>query len=195
MQNNLTNGSALSHPLEAFRRWENGHHLFSVLIQGLIVVHAKLERVLKDQDWKAADGALTDATSLWLACSAAFHFTGDFVPEVFDMLVRPSMAPPFEREGFSGLFSADHVQLIQQLMALRPLLEALPAQLKPRHRTYLWALDAVYESHAMVCELHVGEKPSLKGETASSSAPSAPDVIRNLKRRTLRQAGQPDSET
>ena len=181
----------VGHPPEALMRWENGHHLFFVLIQALIVVHKRLEQALNNKDWKAGNEHLTDATQLWWACAAAFHFTGDFTPEAFDTIIRPSMAPPHEREGFSGLLSADHGYLMKSLKTLKPLLETLPPELKRRHRTYLWGLDAMYESHAMVCELHVGNNPSLKMEAAHTEAP-APDVIRNLKTRTLKFAGYSD---
>jgi hypothetical protein len=180
----------IHHPLEALRRWENGHHLFFVLIQGLIVVHQRLEQALRNEDWPAANDALTDATQLWWACAAAFHFTGDFTQDAYETSVRPSMEPPRERDGFSGLHSADHSYLLQLLRTLKPLLETLPPELKRRHGTYLWSLDALYESHAMVCERHVGSKPSLKMEAARTEAP-APDMIRNLKARTLKLAACP----
>ncbi len=178
----------IGHPLEALRRWENGHHLFFVLTQTLIVIHKRLERSLTDRDWRAASEHLADATQLWWASAAAFHFASDFTPAAFDTIVRPSMAAPHERDGFSGLLSADHGHLLKLLKSLKPLLKLLPPELAGRHRTYLWGLDAVYESHAMVCEIHVGGKPSLKMELARTEAP-APEAIRNLKSRTLEFAG------
>ena len=53
----------LAHPLEAITRWENGHHLFFVLIQALIVVHRRFEQAARKDDWQAASDALTDATA------------------------------------------------------------------------------------------------------------------------------------
>ena len=181
----------ISHPLEALRRWENGHHLFFVLIQALIVLHKRLERELVTRDWQAAGNTMTDATQLWWACCAAFHFTGDFTAEVFDSVVRRSMEPPFEQEGFSGLHSADHAHLLQSLSSLKPLLEQLPSELRQRHRSYLWALDATYESHSMVCALHVGSKSSLQMNKVGQVDASAPEAIRALKARTLKRVGCP----
>jgi hypothetical protein len=175
--------------IDALERWETGHHLFSILIQALIVVHKQLARGIEVKDWNVVDETLTEATQLWFACAAAFHFTGDFPRSDFQTIVRPSMEPPHEREGFSGLFSPDHAVLLQVIEKLRPLLLKLPVQLKRRHRNYLWALDAMYESHAWVCQLQVGNKPSLKAKAAGDDIP-APEKIRKLKTRTLKSAGQ-----
>jgi hypothetical protein len=174
--------------IDSLKRWETGHHLFSVLIQATIVAHKHLERSIVRQDWISVNDSLAEATQLWFACAAAFHYTADFAPSDFDTIVRPSMEPPYELEGFSGLFSPDHAQLIQTLGKLKPLLRTLPPECKRRHATYLWAVDAVYESHAWVCKLQVGDKPSLKGQAAGDDIP-APDKIRGLKTRTLRLAG------
>lgn len=187
----------VAHPLEAITRWENGHHLFFALIQALIVIHRRFEEAAKENDWHAASDALTDASEVWWACAAAFHFTGDFTVTAFDDIVRRSMEPPFEVDGFSGLHSADHTFLLQTLKRVKPLLNELPDNLKRRHRVYLWALDAMYESHAWVCHFHVGDKASLKMDTAENDAP-AHEAIRKLKARTQKLAGnfanlQPES--
>jgi hypothetical protein len=166
------------------QRWQNGHWLFSVLLQGLILAHKQLALALQQQDWPAVNAALTDATQLWWTCAAAFHFAGDFSRAAYTDIVRPSMEPPHEREGFSGLLSVDHHYLVKHLRALKPLLETLPVELQRRHRTYLWALDAMYESHAWVCAFHVGRGGSLKDPRP------AQDSIRHLKTRSLEAVGR-----
>jgi hypothetical protein len=181
----------ISHPLEALNRWENGHHVFIVLIQSLVVVHLRLGRSLERKDWRAASDALADAALLWRACCAAFHFTGDFTPEAFETIVRPSMAPPHENDGFSGTWSADHAQLLKVLRGIRPLFQTLPPDLSRRYRVYKWDLDAGYESHSMVCGDLAGSGPSLKMKAAHTEA-SAVEEIRKLKTRTLKLAGYSD---
>ncbi len=176
------------------RRWDTGHHLFFALIQDQIWILNRLERALAHQDWQTANDALTEAGDLWWSCAAAFHFTADFSREVFNDFVRPSMEPPFERAGFSGLWSADHMSLILTLGKVRPLLETLPPKLKSRHRRFLWALNAMYEEHARVCKFHAGNGASLK-DLAADNATSAPDSIRDLKIRTLKNAGCPIKST
>jgi hypothetical protein len=173
---------------DALTRWGTGHQLFSVLMLDLIVVHKELARHIEDQDWDETESTLTQATQLWAASAVAFRFTGDFTAFEFESVVRPSMAPPNVREGFSGTFSPDHTVLLQVLSKLRPLLGNLPPKLKERHRTYLWVYDAMYESHASVCHLMVGNKPSLKSGVEGDDTP-APEKIRHLKTRALRFAG------
>lgn len=182
----------VTQPSAALERWEKGHQLFFVLIQDLVLVHKRLSRALMEQDWPAVSDALCDAEELWWSCATAFHHTGDFTREVFNNTVRPSMEPPNEQEGFSGMWSADHMALIVALGKLRPSLESLPSNLKRRHRRYLWALTAMYQSHAWVCVFHAGTGPSIKDLAAEKKTP-APDSITHLMTRTLKSAGCPKS--
>jgi hypothetical protein len=58
---------------------------------------------------------------------------------------------------FTGSFSVDHARMIKRMK----LLAQVPAYAAAEHRRLLSALDAVYRSHAHVCESFVGAEPSL----------------------------------
>ena len=176
----------IGQPINAMLRWQLGHHVFFVLLQALITVHLRLAATLNRQQWAEAEAGLAQATRLWEGTVAAFQYAGDFAAEDYEEIVRPSMSPPLQREGFSGFFSADHVTLIHVLKGLRSALQQLPSELGAAHQAYLRAVDAAYEAHALVCEVFVGAGRSLRGL-------SGPSFIRHtLKPRTLAAAGYSD---
>lgn len=175
--------------VDAMLRWKLGHHTFFILIQALIIVHARLAAALELRRLPQAQEAFSLATRLWRGTAAAFRYTGDFTAEDYEQIVRPSMRPPFLKDGFSGFFSADHAYLLRAIKSLQPILQELPPELEQEHQSYLRALDAAYEAHAFVCERFVGEGKSLKGSLKDPYA-SAPTVIRrDLKSRALAGAG------
>ncbi|MGB0679457.1 MAG: hypothetical protein ACPGUV_07345, partial [Polyangiales bacterium] len=172
-------------------RWRRGHFMFFALIQALIVTHHWLVLSLRQHRMQSAREALELATDLWWASAAAFRFASDFSGEAYAEVIRPSMSPPFVREGFSGLLFADHSYLLRQLRQTRPLIERLPAPLHAQHRQYMWGLNAMYESHAYVCERFVGDEASLRGGD-KKDALGAVSVIRGaLRKRTLMSVGGP----
>lgn len=176
-------------PVDALLRWKLGHHAFFVMIQALIIVHARLAFALRAQRLSEAGEALSQAARLWWGTAAAFRYTADFTAEDYEELVRPSMRPPFLKEGFSGFFSSDHSYLIRALKLLQPSLQRLPAELGDAHRHYLRSLDDAYEAHAYVCEQFVGMGHSLR-QGHQERPSSAPTIIRrDLKERTLLCAG------
>lgn len=176
-------------PVDAILRWKLGHHGFFVLIQALILAHARLAAAINQRHLQPALEAFSLVTQLWWGTAAAFRYTADFNAEDYDRVVRPSMSPPFLKEGFSGLFSPDHAHLLRAVKSLRPSFRALPEELGREHQLYLQALDVVYETHAFVCERFVGGGQSLKGSYRDPDA-GAPTIIRrDLKSRALRSAG------
>ena len=171
--------------VDAMTRWVTGHHLFFALVQSLIVVHEWLERALRENGLHDAREALVVATELWWACAAAFRFAGDFPAQAYTDTVRPSMAPPFVSEGFSGSLFSDHVYLLRRLKRMKPALQALPRELRAQHRQYLNALDSVYCSHAFVCERFVGSAASLRDSARGTEASAAATIRGRLKQRAV----------
>jgi hypothetical protein len=165
-------------------RWVAGHHLFFALVQSLIVMHEWLEHALREGKPHAAREALVVATELWWACAAAFRFAGDFSSQAYTETVRPSMAPPFVSEGFSGSLFSDHVYLLRRLKRMKPTLQELPRELRTQQRQYLIALDSVYSSHAFVCERFVGGAASLRDSARGTEASAAATIRGRLKQRT-----------
>lgn len=180
--------------IDALLRWKIGHHTFFVLTQTLILVHTQLAGALEQADLSAAREALSLATRLWWGTAAAFRYTGDFPAEDYESIVRPSMSPPFLKDGFSGFFSSDHVYLIRALKRLQPSLKTLPTELGPAHRSYLQSLDAAYETHAFVCEAFVGAGHSLRSNQLDRSAVGPTFIRSNLKSRAMTAAGHPPKE-
>ena len=148
--------------VDAIRRWKRGHHLFFVLIQGLILSLTKFKRAMVEGDVGMANECLRIATDLMWGSAVAFRFAGDFSEEQYQAVVRPSMEPPYVNEGFSGLNGADHANLIRLLRSLKPTFETLPAPLRAQHRSFRRALDVAYESHVFVCREFVQRGKSLK---------------------------------
>jgi hypothetical protein len=172
--------------IDPIERWICGHHVFFVLVQGLLAAHTWFARALSDGRRHEAVENLALTTDLWWAAAAAFRFAGDFPRAAYIEIVRPSMAPPHVSEGFSGLAFAEHRLLITLLQSLRPQLEALPTELHAQRERYMWAFNTMYESHAYVCAHFVEEGASLRGRAVRRQPNAAAAIVRgHLKRRVF----------
>ncbi|AGP38558.1 hypothetical protein BE04_34360 [Sorangium cellulosum] len=178
-------------PDGALGRWVLGHHAFFVLVQALLMAHRWLSEALANRDVPRAREALAISTQLWWATAASFRFTGDFSNDDYNNIVRPTMAPPFVQDGFSGLFFEEHARLIRTLKSIRPALRALPPKLARSHRLYLWALATAYESHAFVCERFVDQGASLNAAHKRKLASATQTIRGQYKGRALESAGSP----
>lgn len=177
--------------VDVLRRWVRGHHAFFVMIQALLLAHEWLSRAMRSGEPARIQAMLNWATELWWAAGAAFRFAGDFEQDLYATIVRPSMCPPHVSDGFSGLHSPDHTELMGQLKASRAALDDRCLTHPVEHRSYLSALSSVYDSHVYVCEEFVGNGPSLKG-TASRYGSNATAVLGGpLKQRAMAHAGAP----
>ena len=178
--------------VDVLRRWVRGHHVFFILIQALLLAHEWLSRAMHVAQPSGVHAMLDWATELWWAAGAAFRFAGDFDQRLYATIVRPSMCPPYLSEGFSGLHSVDHAELMGLLKAARPTIDDRRLMHPAAHRSYLWALSSVYDSHVYVCEEFVNQGPSLKGNASSKYLSSAVAVLGGpLKQRAMTNAGAP----
>lgn len=187
MKNNLT----VVNPLN---RWKVAHHLFFVLIEGLILAHRDLLEALEQNDVEKAMASFNLASQLFWGSTGAFRFGTDYTAEDYESVVRPSMGPPTYTPGFSDLQSIDHTALLNLISKLTPYFKNLSELLKPAYQGYLSALNTVYENHAYVCERFVGEKGGslLQKKQLSEKVQneSASESIRKIyKKRTLKYAG------
>jgi hypothetical protein len=149
--------------VDPMRRWVLGHQIFATLTQGIIFALQEFEIAARAPEPEPARAALKLATDLLMASATAFRFTGDFAPAAYRDLVRPSMMPPREGEGFSGLLSIDHRQLVAMLVRTRPLMGETAVRFAPEHQRLADALNHVYEDHKFVCAQFDGaKKPSLR---------------------------------
>jgi hypothetical protein len=149
--------------VDPMRRWVLGHQIFATLTQGIIFALQDFEIAARAPDPARAREALKIAADLLMASASAFRFTGDFAPSAYRDLVRPSMMPPRAGEGFSGLLSIDHRQLVAMLVRTRPLMTETATRFAPEHQRLAMALNHVYEDHKFVCAQFDGaKKPSLR---------------------------------
>lgn len=145
---------------QAMSRWHAGHHVFFVLLQGIILAHRQLKSALARGDETVARRALTQAARMLDGSAAAMLFAGDMPSECY-VVVRESMTPPNVPHKFSGLWSVDHRVMMDDLKALREQLSNLGDSLEAEWQAWRDALDRTYTAHACVCENFVGKGPSL----------------------------------
>ncbi len=94
-------------------RWLVGHQLFFALIQGAIVGLNCFTQAAAVEAIPEADEGLALAAVFMRSSAAAMKFASDFAPGDYETTVRPAMAPPKVREGFSGLQTRDHAYLVR----------------------------------------------------------------------------------
>jgi hypothetical protein len=158
------------------------------LSQGLIVAVNALEAATTAQDTVGRNAAADLMAAAMEACGRALEFTGDFQVEVYDELIRANMSPPHQPEGFSGLLSVDHRELVFRLKAARPAIDRLRAEDPERHAKVVDALAGVYDRHKHVCAKFVGtQRASLL--MAEERGRSGVDQLERFKNSRLRQLG------
>ena len=177
---------------DPMRRWMAGHQIFLVLTQGITLALQEFEAAARPGSNGAAltqREALLLATALMNASAMAFRFTADFGPAVYARTVRPSMSAAQVGEGFSGLLSVDHRQLVTTMGRVRPLLQRAASQL-PEHEGLVRAFAHVYSDHRFVCARFVGtDEPSLRCPSATMS--SGVKQLDRLARTRLKLLGAP----
>ncbi len=178
------------------RRWLVGHQLFFALIQGAIVgLNCFAEARLRAAG-READEGLALAAAFMRSSAAAMRFASDFEPSDYDATVRPAMAPPVVRAGFSGLQTRDHTHLVRLFAALKPVLAT--AGHSDAHREFVDSVVSAYASHEFICARFRGDVlPSLRmaAHSRGKSQRSGVEVIRDMMRARLALIdSRPDSE-
>jgi hypothetical protein len=160
--------AAVPPALDPMRRWVLGHQIFAALTQGIIFALQDFEVAFRDLDSQRGRDALKLAADLLMASATAFRFTADFPPSAYSDVVRPSMMAEHVGEGFSGLLSVDHRQLVALLVRTRPLLVDAATRFASEHKRLTLALNHVYDDHKFVCAQFDGaKKPSLRCPNSS----------------------------
>ena len=173
-------------------RWLVGHQLFFALIQGSIIglnsfAEAAAQWDRETEPTAAMAAGLELAAAFLRGSAAAMKFASDFAPADYDRTVRPDMAPPKVRAGFSGFQTRDHAHLVRLLGALRPLFAALAGRLAA-HRELVDAMASAYAAHELICAHFRGDVlPSLRMAAASrgGAGRTGVDVVRDLMRSRL----------
>ena len=168
-------------------RWMVGHRLFFALIQGAIVGLNCFASAAADQAMPEAGEGLALAAAFLRSSAAAMKFASDFAPADYDATVRPAMAPPKVRTGFSGLQTRDHAYLVRMLGALKPVLTG-PHVPGPAHEEFVESVVSAYAAHEFICErFRGGVLPSLRMAAAShgTTGHTGVQVIRQMMRARL----------
>jgi len=163
VEHSAAGACAVPTAVDPMRRWVLGHQIFATLTQGIIFALQDFEIAARAPNPEQAREALKLAADLLMASASAFRFTGDFAPSAYRDLVRPSMMAPRVGEGFSGLLSIDHRQLVAMLVRTRSLMGETAVRFAPEHQRLATALNHVYDDHKFVCAQFDGaKKPSLR---------------------------------
>jgi hypothetical protein len=179
-------------------RWLIGHRLFFALIQGSIIGLNSFAAAASgwnpddEPTPEMADG-LELAASFLRSSAAAMKFSSDFDPVDYDRTVRPDMAPPKVRPGFSGFQTRDHAYLVRLLGVLKPLFASVSGRCGA-HKQFVGAMVSAYAAHEFVCARFRGDVlPSLRMAAASrgKTERSGVEVVRELMRNRLDLADPP----
>jgi hypothetical protein len=166
-------------------RWIRGHHVFLVLIQGVITTVNCFVSAYAARELKLSAEMLDTTTRIFDGCSASLHFAGDFLPGEYEKTVRPSMMPPNVPPGMSGVLARDHEHLMHLLRGQQPVFTNLDPSLSEHHRQFVSAFGNTYEAHKVVCSRFVGdERPSLLNRDGEADA--AVGVLDKVKTSRLR---------
>ena len=173
------------------RRWLVGHQLFFALIQGTIVGLNCFSRAAAVEAIPEADAGLALAAAFMRSSAAAMKFASDFAPADYDTTVRPDMAPPKVREGFSGLQTRDHAYLVRTFGAVKPALAPLAGR-SEAHADFVESVVSAYAAHEYICARFRGDVlPSLRMAAASRARTdrTGVEVIREMMQARLALIG------
>jgi hypothetical protein len=165
----------------ALSRWIRGHHMFMVLIQGLVAAFSSFQHEVETGRLVEAKDSLRAATCLMVGSGVALRFTGDFQYSDYEREVRPTLMPPVAPPGLTGLYWRDHEYMMKFLAKMRPLFASLDPSLREPLHVFHEALKQTYGAHKLVCASFVGtEQPSLLMATRTEQ--SAVDTLDHFMR-------------
>jgi hypothetical protein len=168
-------------PPSVLSRWIRGHHMFMVLIQGLVSAFHRFQGEVEAGESDEARDSLRAATCLMIGSGVALRFTGGFQASAYERDVRPALRPPRAPAGLTGLYWRDHEYLIALLTKGRALFTSADPSLRAQLHAFHEALKDTYDSHKLVCASFVGtERPSLL--MAARTQQSAVETLDHFKR-------------
>lgn len=156
-------------PVQTLDRWRTHHQVFFVMVHGMLYLLHVLEEALDREHAPVVRAILSDFTDVMRGSAEVFRQAADFSVEDYNATIRPDMAA--HDPHFSGLFYADHKELVTSLRVLRRVGDDFSEELAELAD----AVAEIYGVHALVCERFVGRAPSLAN---SSLAKVGPDSLR-----------------
>ncbi|HEX6076256.1 MAG TPA: hypothetical protein VFZ32_13450 [Micromonosporaceae bacterium] len=153
---------------EAIIRWKLGHHVFHLMLATMNTRLGEATRALVAGEWTTTRSALVDLARLYDAATSAMRYAADFPRREYEVLVRPSMMPPFASVGFSGVHNTEHAAMLAALRRLRGLYRerqaAVPEPVGAAWRQLLAAQRRNRNNHMFVCRRFVDGGTSLLQE-------------------------------
>jgi hypothetical protein len=155
---------------EAVLRWKLGHHMFHLHLATMTTLLGEARTALDESRWPALCERLDELRVLYDAATATMHYASDFSRDLYERLIRPSMAPPYVSPGFSGVLNLEHEQMARRLRDLRHRFKELQRQgaVPDEAReaaTRLWRAESRNRrNHILVCTRFVPDGQSLLAE-------------------------------
>lgn len=156
-------------PVEPLDRWRTHHQVFFVMVHAMLYLLHVLEEALDREHAPVVRAILSDFTDVMRGSAEVFRQAADVSVDDYNATIRPDMAA--HDPHFSGLFYADHKELVTSLRVLRRVGDDYSEELAELAD----AIAEIYDVHALVCERFVGLAPSLAN---SSLAKVGPDSLR-----------------
>jgi hypothetical protein len=151
----------------ALLRWKLGHQLFHLHLAAMNTLLVDARGSLESARWVELTEALDQLRVLYDAATSTMTYAADFSPEMYEQLIRPSMAPPFMSPGFSGVLNTEHDQMTDRLRGLRRRFKELKRtgrvpEAVAEASARLWAAQSRNRrNHLLVCERFVPDGTSL----------------------------------
>jgi hypothetical protein len=163
-----TTTSRTSEPEIALYRWRLGHQVFHLYLVAMITLLAELNDTNPPSDARTAV-LLGDLAVLFEATAASMKYASNFDRDVYDSTIRPSMAPPRIKPGFSGSLNIDHKRMMASLVATPESLKrrfgeetsSWPTPVIEAWRSLVDAEQQARYHHGLVCRRLVTGGPSL----------------------------------
>lgn len=155
---------------KAVLRWKLGHHMFHLHLTAMNSLLADARAGLESAQWPDLAHTLEQLRVLYDAATATMRYAADFSPDMYERLIRPSMAPPFASPGFSGVLNLEHARMIEQFSELRRQLKEMrragqtPAAVQGAATRLFAAQARNRRNHILVCERFVPDGTSLLRE-------------------------------
>lgn len=155
---------------QAVLRWKLGHQMFHLHLAAMNTLLDDARMSLDTTSWVKLAGEFEELTVLYDAATATMRYAADFSQELYERMIRPSMAPPFLSPGFSGTLNLEHEHMLERLTDVRRRFKEtdrnsrLPDQVRTA-ATRLWAAQSRNRrNHMLVCEKFVPNGASLLSE-------------------------------
>lgn len=168
MQLATTTAPDTAQQTDALRRWSVGHQTFHLYLVAMITLLEELRECPSLSDDRIAT-LLVDLAALFEATAASMKYAGSFDAATYDRAIRPSMAPPVIKPGFSGSLSTEHKRMMAALVSVPDTLEERfgnetipwPSAVADAWCTLVDAEREARTHHAHVCRRLVPRGPSL----------------------------------